>query len=110
MIFLVQGLKSSSNMTLSYILNVNDHISIKSIPIMSKYSVMELVIFKKKLLDIKLLHLVFRATTFFHLDSTKVALSILLQYAHDFNENLKTLYSKLVINNIFDSRSHNERQ
>ena len=101
-------------MNLSNILNVNDHIRIKSIPIPENkshinYSAMEQVLFEK-LHDIKLLHSVFRVTTFSQSDSTKPALSILLQYAHNFNENLKTLYSELVLNKIFDSRSHNERQ
>ena len=101
-------------MNLSNILNVNDHICIKSIPITENkvhihFSAMEPVLFEK-LHDIKLSHSVFRVTTFLQFNSTKVALNILLQYMHDFNENLKTLYSKLVINNIFDSRSHNERQ
>ena len=59
--------------------------------------------------NIKLSCSIFRVTMFFQFDSTKVALSILLQYAHDFDENLKTLYSKLITNNIFDSKSHNER-
>ena len=69
---------------------------------------MEPVLFET-LRDIKLSCSVFRVTTFFQFDSTKVVLSILLQYAHDFNENLETSYSKLVINNVFDSGSHNER-
>ena len=43
---------------------------------------------------------------FFQFDSTKAALNILLHYAHDFNENLKTLYSKLVTNNDFDHKSY----
>ena len=124
----MQGFKSSSNMNLSNILNVNDHISINSIPIKAKIncsyilsinsipikakincSLMEPAIFEK-LHYIKLLHSVFRVTTFFQFDSNKVALSILLQYMHNFNENLKMLFSKLVINNLFKSRSHNERQ
>ena len=70
---------------------------------------MEPVLFEK-LHDIKLSCSVFLVTTFFQFDSTKVALTILLQYAHNFNENLKTLCSKLVINNVFDSRSHNKRE
>ena len=101
-------------MNLSNILNVNDHISIKSIPIPKNksqinYSAMEPVLFEK-LHDIKLSCSAFRVTTFFQFDSTKVALSIHLQYAHNFNENLETLYSKIVINNVFDPRSHKERQ
>ena len=53
---------------------------------------------------------VFQVTTFLQFDSTKAALSILLHYAHDFDENLKTLYSKLVTNNNFDHKSYDERQ
>ena len=40
----------------------------------------------------------------------KAALSILLKYAHNFNENLKTLYSKLVTNNDFDHKLYDARQ
>ena len=40
----------------------------------------------------------------------KAALSILLQYAHDFDKNLKTLYSKLVTNNDFNYKSCDARQ
>ena len=112
-ITLVQGFKSSCNMNLSNILNVNDHISMKSIPTPENksyinYSAMEPVLFER-LHDIKLLHSVFRVT-FFLFISAKVALHILLQCTHNRNENLKTLYSTLVINNVFDSRSHDERQ
>ena len=39
-------------------------------------------------------------TTFFQFDSTKAAVSILLNYAHDFNKIQKILYSKLVKNKI----------
>ena len=101
-------------MSLGNILIVNDHISIKSIPTPQNkscinYSAMELVL-PEKLHNIKLLHSVFKVTKFFQFNSTEVALNILLQYGHDFHENLETLYSKLVINNIFDSRSYNKRQ
>ena len=110
---LVQVLKSSSNMNLSNMLHVNDYISTKSISIPENkpginYSAMEPVLFES-LYNIKLLHSVVRVTTFFKFSSTKVALSI-LQYAHDFDENLQTLYSKVVMNNIYDSKAHNERQ
>ena len=101
-------------MNLSNILNVNDIISTKSIPIPGNkshinYSAMEAVLFEK-LHNIKLSHSLFRITTFFQFDSSKITLSILLQNGHDFDKYLKTLYSKLVINNIFHSKSHNERQ
>ena len=52
----------------------------------------------------------FRVTTLFQFDTTKAALSILLHYAHDFDENQKTLYSKLVTNNNFDHKSYDVRQ
>ena len=73
------------------------------------YSAMEPVLFEK-FHNIKLSKSVFRITTFFKINSMKVAPSILLQYTHNFDENLKTLYSKLVTNNVFDHKSQNERQ
>ena len=83
-------------MNLSNILSVNDHISTQSIPIPENksrinYSAVEPVLFQK-LHNIKLSWSVLRVTTFFQFDSSKVALSILLQYAYDFNENLQTFY------------------
>ena len=82
MITIAQGFKSSSNMNLINILNVNDHISTKSIPIPENkshinYSAMEPVLFEKPH-NTKLSHAVFRITTFFQFDSTKATLSILL--------------------------------
>ena len=113
---LVQGFKTSSNMDmdLSNILNVNEHINTKSVPIPKKkyhvnYLAIEPVLFEK-LHNIKLSQSVFRVTSFFQFDSMKAALSILLQYTHDFDENLKILYSKLLTNNVFDRKPHNERQ
>ena len=99
-------------MNLSNILNVKDHIKLK-IPIPENksyinYLAVEPVLFQK-LLNIKLWQWDFRVTTFFQFASTKIALSILLRYANDFNKNLEKWYSKLVINNAFNSRSHNER-
>ena len=47
---------------------------------------------------------------FFQFDSMKAALSILLQYVHDFDENLKTQYLTLVTNNDFDHKSYDARQ
>ena len=47
---------------------------------------------------------------FFQFESTKAALDILLHYAHDCDENLKKLYTKLATNNNFDHRSYNVRQ
>ena len=46
---------------------------------------------------------------FCQFNSTKAALRILLHYAHDFNKNLKTLYSDLVINNDFDNKLYDVR-
>ena len=73
------------------------------------YSALEPVLFEK-LHNIKLSHSVFRVTTFLQFESTKAVLEILLQYAHDFEENLKILYSKLVTNNSFDHISYDARQ
>ena len=99
-------------MNLSNILKVNDHIRLKIPTPKNKshinYSAMETVLFEK-LHNIKLSHSVYRVTLF-QFDSNRVALMILLKYAQDFNENLETLYSKLFIDRVFDSRSHNERQ
>ena len=64
------------------------------------YSSMEPVLFQK--LHNIAITLSFRLTTFFQFDSTKSSLNILLQYAHDLDKNLKTLYSKLVRNNSYD--------
>ena len=69
------------------------------------YSSLEPVVFEK-LHNIKLSHSVFRVTTFFQFNSMKSALNILFQYAHDLDENLKTLYSKLVTNNNYDHKSY----
>ena len=54
-------------------------------------------------------HIQLLVIIFFQFDSMKAGLSILLFYVHDFYENLKTLYSKLVTHNVFDRKSHNER-
>ena len=59
------------------------------------YSALDPLLFEK-LHNIKLSCSVFRVTTFFQFDTMKVGLSILLHYAHSFNKNLKTLYSKIV--------------
>ena len=113
-ITLVQGFRSASNMNISNLLDLNGHIKAKQ---MSKsqsqshmnYSSLEPVLFEK-LNNIKLSRLIFRVTTFFQFNSTKAALSILFHYAHDFNENLKTLYSKLVTNNDFDHKTYDVNQ
>ena len=52
----------------------------------------------------------FRVTTFFQFTSTKTALQILLQYVHDFKDNVTILYSKLVNNNDLDHTSYDVRQ
>ena len=104
-ITLVQDLKSSSNMNFCNILNVNDHIHTKSIPIPENkscinHSAMEPVLFEK-LHNIKLSCSVFRVTTFFQFNSMKAVLSIQLQYVYDFDENLNTLYSKHLVYYIY---------
>ena len=73
------------------------------------YSSMEPVLFEK-LHNIKLSCPVFRVITFFQFDSTKSALNILFKYNQDLDENLKTLYSKLVMNNNYDHKSYDARQ
>ena len=50
----------------------------------------------------------FRTTTFFQFASTKTALQILLQFAHDFD--LTILYSKLVTINDLDNKSYGVTQ
>ena len=75
------------------------------IPTHMNSSALEPVLFEK-LCNIKLSCLVSRVTTFFQFESTKAALEILLQYAHDFKENLKTLYSKVVTNNDLGHKSY----
>ena len=72
-------------------------------------SALEPVLFEK-LHNIKLSQSVFRVTTFFQFESTKVALEILLQYMHCFGENLKTLYLKLATDNELDHKSYDVRQ
>ena len=54
---------------------------------------MEPVLFKKKLFIS-----VFRVTIFFQFGSTKSSLNILLQYTQNLEENIQTLYTKLVTN------------
>ena len=86
-------------MNISEHLDLSGHIKAKPMSEPKKqshmnYSTMEPVLFEK-LHNIKLSHSVFGVTTFFQFESTKASLEILLQYMHDFDENLKTLYSKL---------------
>ena len=64
----------------------------------------------EKLHNIKLSCSVFRVTTFFQFTSTNTVLCILLQYAHDFENNLTTLYLKLVEDNDIDQKSYDVRQ
>ena len=70
---------------------------------------MEPVLFGK-LCNIKLPCSIFRVTTFFQLDPTKSAINILLEYAQELDENLRTLYSKLVTNNNYDHKSYDANQ
>ena len=74
-----------------------------------KYSALVLVLLQN-LHNIKLSQSIFRVTTFFQFESTKVVLEILLHYMHDFDKNLKALYSKLVTNNNFYHKSYDMRQ
>ena len=112
-ITLVQGLKSLHNMNISELLDLYGHIKAKPM-YKSKdqshviYSSLEPVLFEKPN-NIKLSQSVFHYPVL-PIQSTKAALSILFHYAHDFNENLKTLYSKLVINNDFDHKTYDVNQ
>ena len=106
MITLVKNLKFASNRNISNTLDINSHITNKpSSKFYMNYSSMELVLFEK-LHNIKLSHSVFRITNFFQFDSTKSALNTLLEYTQDLDENLKTLYSKLVTNNYYDHKTY----
>ena len=73
------------------------------------YSSLEQVLFEK-LNNINLSWPAFRVTMFFQFNSIKAVLSILLHYMHDYDENLKTLYSQLVTNNGFAHKSYYVRQ
>ena len=109
-ITLVQGFKVPSTMNVSELLDLNGHIKTKPMynpkdPTCMNNSALELVSFEK-LHNIKLSCQVFTVTTFFQLESTNTALETLLQYMYDFEENQKTLFSKLVTNNILDNKSY----
>ena len=113
-ITLEQGFKAPSNMNVSELLDLHGHIKTKPMskaknPSCMNYSALEPVLFEKPH-NSKLSCLVFRVTTFFQFESMKAALEILLQYMHDFDENLKAVYSKLVTNNNFDHKSYDVRQ
>ena len=71
------------------------------------YSSMEPVLFKK-LPNIKLSRSIFRVTTFFQFSYTQASLNILLQYAHDLEGNIQTLYTRLVTKN--DEKSYEALQ
>ena len=100
-------------MNISKLHDLNGHIKAN---LMSKprkqshmyHSALEPVLFEE-LHNIKLSQSVFIVTTFFKLESTEAALEILLHYTFDFNENLKTLYSKWVTNKNFDHKSYDVR-
>ena len=97
-------------MNISKFLDLNGHINAKprykpKNQSCMNYSSLQPVLFEK-LNNIKLS----RVTTFFQFDSTTAALSILLHCTHDFDKNLKMLYSKLVTNNNFDHKAYDVRQ
>ena len=109
----MQGFKSPSNMNISNILDLNGHIKAKLMPksknqSIMNYSSLQPVLFEK-FYNIKLSQSVFRVTTFFQFNLMRAALGILLHYVHDFDKNLKTLYSKLVTDNDFDHKSYDTR-
>ena len=115
MITLVQSFKSPSNKNIGNTLNINSHSTRKPTPkfenwVHMNYSWREPVLFKK-LHNIKLSCSVFRVTTFFQFGFTKSALNSLIKYAQDLDENLKTLYSKIVMNNNnYDHKSYEANQ
>ena len=110
----MQGFKSPGNMNFSEHLDLNGHSKVK---LMSKsgcqshmnYSSLKPVLFEK-LHNVELSQSVFRVTMFFQFNSTKAALSLVLHYVHDLDENLIILYTKLVTNNYFDHKSYDVRQ
>ena len=113
MITLVQSFKSPSNKNIGNTLNINTHITNKPITIKDQthmnYLLMEKVLFEK-LHNIKLLRSVFRVTTFCQFDSTKSTLNTLLKYAKELDENMKTLYLKLVTNNNYNHKLYDANQ
>ena len=112
-ITMMQGFKASSTMNITELLYLNGHINMNPRfkpegPTHMNSSALKPLFWK--LCNIKLSHSVFRVTTFFQFPSTKTALQILLQYMHDFKENLIILYSKLVTINDLDNKSYDVRQ
>ena len=103
---MVNDFKAPSTKNVDDLLDLNGHINTKLIftpkgPTCENTTSLTPVLFQK-LHNIKLSHTVFRVTTFFLFTSTKTALQILLQYVHDFEAYLTTLYSKLVDDNDID--------
>ena len=111
---MVHGFKASSTMIVTELLHLNGHIKMNPMfepkcPMHMNNSALEPVLFEK-VHNIKLSHSVFRVATFFQFTSTKTALHILLQYTHDFKDNLTILYSKFVNNNDLDHKFYGVRQ
>ena len=111
-ITMVHGFKSPGTKNVDDCLYLNGYINTKLMFKPKSHThenttLLEPILFEK-LNNIKLLYSVFRIPTFF--TSTKTALQILLQYTHEFKDNLTTLYSKLVDENDIDHNSYDVRQ
>ena len=101
----MQSCELPGNKNISNNIHINGHITNKLSPAFHmNYSSMELVLFEK-LHNIKSSRSVFRVTTFFQFDSTKSSLNNLLEYGQDSDDNIKTLYAKLVTNN-YDQKTY----
>ena len=99
MITLVQGFELPSNKNISDSIYINGHTTNKLTPAFHlNYSPMELVLFEK-LHDIKLSRSILELLPFSNYDSTKSSLNTLLEYTQDLDDNVKTLYAKLITNN-----------
>ena len=96
---MVKCFKFPSNKNISDSFCINRHIvNMPPLTFQMNHSSMEPVLFKK-LPNIKLSRLIFRGTTFFQFSYTQASLNILLQYAQNLEENIQTLYTRLVAKN-----------
>ena len=103
---MVHGFKASSTKNDTELLDINGHINTNPMykpkgAMCINNSALEPVLFEK-LHNIKLSHSVFTITTSFQFTSTKTALQILLQYVHDFKDNLKTYTKRGIIHSLFN--------
>ena len=98
-ITIVQCFEFPSNKNISDNFCIKGHIA-NTLPLtfQMNYSSMDLVLIEK-LSNIKLSRLIFHVTTFLQFSYTQASLNILLQYAHDLEGNIQTLYARLVTKN-----------